>query len=188
MSIILHNDRVELSLPVTAALIAFASKDTTRPHLGIGFQDGRLNATDGHTLLSFDDTCARTDEASMDRRMLRRVIDGKVWSRAHVETALKVARAQKAPVVRLMYADALPDQKLPPVTQAIPTYGVEPSEPIKFNPDYFARMSLAAKACGEEGAVLINAKGELDPVGFLVGDRGKLGLSARVVVMPMRRD
>lgn len=188
MSITHHSDRIEVSIPVAKALLAFASTDTKRPHLGAGFRDGYLSATDGHSLLSFDAPCRQlAEETGLHWAMIDRIIEGKCWSHGYVETALKVSRATKATTVSLRYADLAPG--FPPCTQVIPDYAVSLAEPIKVDPDYLGRILLVCKACKDGGATLTAANGPLEPIMFTVGaDRGERNLTARIVIMPMRID
>jgi len=161
---------VQISLPVAAALLAFASKDDTRPHLGIGIDGAYLCATDGHRGVQFPLTGAVS------------IHHGKVWSHAHVETLLKVAKARKQPAIALAFADCLAGQKFPPFAQVIPDYGMEATKPVGFNPTYFADLGKVCKACGVVGAKMTSARDPRDPVLFTIGDKG---LTARAVVMPM---
>jgi hypothetical protein len=168
-----HADRLELALPVATALLAFASKDTTRAHLGIGIEGSHLCATDGHTLVMFAPGNS-SPRASLERE---------VWSRSYVETAVRVARAQKSKTVALPYTALLVEQKFPPCSQVVPEDGFSLRGPIGVNPEYLARLQAVAKACGETGVRLTSARGDLDPIAFKAG-RG--GTTATVVIMPMR--
>jgi hypothetical protein len=172
--------RVEISLPVAAALIAFASKDGTRPNMGIGIDNGALGATDGHCAVTFDPSCATIADGAKPE-----LHNGRVWSRAHVETALKAAKAQKRQTVELAYVDCLSEAfRFPPLSAVMHKPGVDAHAPIGFNPAYVGQLSLLCKACDANGARLTSANGELDPLGFTVA--GADGLSARAAVMPMR--
>lgn len=171
-----HADRLELAVPVAVALLAFTSKDTTRSHLSVGIGGNAVCATDGHTLACFE---ART-AAPPDR------LQGKVWSRSHVETAIKVAKARKESVA-LSYGETLVGHQFPPVLQVMPDYGVEATGAIGVNPEYLGRMVAVAKAVGVAGVRLTSARGELEPLAFKVGRRDG-DLSATVVIMPMRAD
>lgn len=181
MSIVYHPFCIEISLPVAAALLAFASKDDTRPHLGIGLEQGSLCATDGHCAVMFD---AATGE-TRDGAPAPDVHHGRVWSRAHLETAVKVARAHKRKTVDLAYVDCLPDSRFPPIAQVMPEDRIKTKgDPIGFNPAYVGQLALVAKACGETGVKLTTFTGDLDPLGFRIG--GGEGLRAHAAIMPMR--
>ena len=173
-----HPFHLELSLPVAMALLAFASKDDYRAHLGIGIEDGAVGATDGHTAVLFE-ACAVEDggnPAAHDRR---------VWSRATVETAVKVARAHKAKTVTLQYGLFLDGPTFPPLRQVLPEDGISGNDcAIGFNPKYVGQLSLVAKACGAEGVKLTALRGGLDPLGFRA--TGTESVTARAAVMPMR--
>ena len=164
-------DGVEVSLPVAAALAAFASKDATRPHLGVGVSGRNLVATDGHRLVSFP----LSETVSIHH--------GKVWSREYVETMIKVARAIKAKSIVLAFAACLQGHKLPPTEQVMPDYGMTATESIGFMPEYVADLGKVCKACGADGAILSHARGALDPLGYTVRGRE---MTALAVVMPMR--
>ncbi len=184
MSIIHHSDRIEISLPVAKALLAFSGQDATRAHLGIGFRDGMLCATDGNVLLAFDAECRVLGEGcGPSWATLDAIINGKYWTSATLELGLKIARATKNTTLCLSYAQLA--DGFPPAQQIIPSYGIELTEPIKIDPEFLGRMSLVCKACGDTGAVLVSAKGSCDPVMFRVGEDTEL--KARVIIMPMRR-
>jgi hypothetical protein len=169
MSIVYTPESVEISLAVAAALLAFASDDETRPHLGVGIDHGALCATDGHRAVLF----AGDAPTSMQ---------SKVWAAKHVEVAAKVARAHKAKTVVLRFADCI-TAPFPPLSRVVPTYGVSARGPIGFNPSYVGDIAKVCKACGTPNAKLTQAKGDLDPLGFVVEGNG---LTARAVVMPAR--
>ena len=163
--IIYQIDYIEISLPVAAALLEFASKDKSKPECSIGVQAGALCATDGFSAVVFY-SAEQTD-------VVRR--GGAVWARTAVQLAVKVAKAEKAKTIRLEYASALPDLSLPPISQVLPDYAVKAKEPIGFNPEFFARLCSVTKARDAPGAVLTSAKGPLDPSGFTVtGGASKL--------------
>lgn len=178
--IVYNPESVEISLPVAAALLAFASADDTRPHLGVGINEGALCATDGHQLVRFDlDTCEQRDGATPTAH------NGKVWAAKRVEIAAKVARLEKRKTVVLNYADCETAYTFPPACHVIPKAGITAREPIGFNPSYLANIAKICKAVGANGAKLTSLKGSLDPLGFRVeGPHG--GLAATAVVMPMR--
>lgn len=163
-------ETLTLSLDVAAALVAFASKDTTRPHLGVGIDDGAVCATDGHRAVQFK---AR-DVAIKNSR---------VWSRAHVETAIKVSRAQRAATVVLNFADCLLDSVFPRVAHVIPEQGFCARESVGLDPALLAGLEKVCKACGVKGAKLTALRGSLDPVRF---DAVGPTQDATVVLMPMR--
>lgn len=169
---------IDVSVAVAAALAAFASKDATRPHIGVGIDQGALAATDGHRLVLFNDAAVRPKLAH------EHLAQGKVWPRAHVETLVKVAKAQKADTIRLELAQA--GGGFPPAWQVVPGYGMEAraDASIGVNPDYLADLGKVAKACGSPNVELAQVKGELDPVGFMVKGHEH---TARVVIMPVRK-
>lgn len=167
---------VVLSLDVANALIAFASKDVTRPHIGVGVDQGSLCATDGHRAVAF--------EPCEDAEWCRNT-QGKVWPRAHVETQVKLARAVKAKEVRLELEHA--KGGFPEVWRVVPDYGMEPTGAavgVGVDPAYLADLGKVAKACGVNGVKLTQLKGDRDPIGFTAAS--KAGHTARVVIMPMR--
>jgi hypothetical protein len=166
-----HETCIELDVHTALALLEFAGKESTRPHLGVGISNGKLCATDGHTLIRFEQACHDGD-----------LNHGKVWSRARVDLAIKLAKAHKADVV-LNYAD-FEDSKFPPVEQVIPEKGFGEKTPhVGIDPLYLARMCKVTKACETKGVMLRSMSGELDPVSFTV--KGNT-LEATVVIMPMR--
>ncbi len=164
-------DTLEMDLLVAVACVAFASKDDTRPHLGVGIDHGAVCATDGHRLVRFETQAP--DDAPMQ---------GKAWPRKHVETLIKVARATKSDRITLRRADCI-EAAFPPVRQVMPQYGLEPAGPVGVNPAYLADMKAVVKACGCNGVALASIKGEYDPIGFVADGREH---KARVVIMPMR--
>lgn len=181
MSLVFYPDHVRISIPLAKALLAFASTDSTRPHLGVAMHHATLAATNGHALLIVENSGdCRFDGARPEN------YHGRVWPHAHVEQALRVARARKEADVELRYAEARSDLQFPPVEQVVPDYGVELSGPVGIDPHYLAAIGLVTKALGVKGACLAAARAPLDPLGFTVGNAE--GLEARVVVMPMRLD
>lgn len=170
---------IDVSVVVATALATFASKDATRPHIGVGVDKGNLAATDGHRLVVFTDGAA-SELHGVDYRLC---LQGKVWPRAHVETLVKVARAQKADSIRLELDKA--GSGFPPAWQVVPSYGMETGrDSIGVSPDYLADLCKVAKACGTSKVEISQAKGELDPIGFAVHGSEH---SARVVIMPVRK-
>lgn len=167
---------IVVSLDVAAALVAFASKDETRLSTGIGVDNGSLCATDGHRAIAFE-----PDKGCVAKGPWQ----GRRWTRAQVETAIKVARAQKSPEIRLELEQA-PAQTFAPVWRVVPDYGLEipkRTTAIGIDPALIADLGKVAKACDCKGVQLTQAKSDLDPVGFHVQGPAH---SARVVVMPMR--
>lgn len=163
---------LQITIPVAVALLAFASKDDTRPHLGVGIDADSLCATDGHRLLQFaipgvSGTC---------------IHHGKVWSRAHVETLVKIAKATKACLITLRFADCL-SAPFPPCSQVVPERVMSARRAVGFDPALMEAMVKVAKACETKGVKLDSLAGELDPIGFTASGPN---MSARVVVMPMR--
>jgi hypothetical protein len=164
-----HTDHVEFSLAVAAALLAFACKDVTRPHMGVGIDEGCLCATDGHTALIFNNS------------QFEYVPTAKlVWSREHVEKSTKIAKACKEKVVSLYYRDVLETKSFPSLKAVLPTKEiVNLQEPIGINPGYFAAMALVSKACGDKPVRLTHAVSNREVLGFRIRDL------ARVIVMPV---
>lgn len=160
-----------MTLPVAAALLVFASKDSTRPHLGIGIEGPFLCATDGYRAVQFPLPEGRYPDRA-------------VWSHAQLETAIKVARATKQASVALVFAERQSEREFPPLRHVIPEDGVDLRKPIGLNPSYLGDIAKVCKACGVEVASLTSANGELDPVAFSVGNAP--GLTAKAVIMPMR--
>lgn len=169
---------IDVSVVVATALATFASKDATRPHIGVGVDQGALAATDGHRLVIFNDVAVRPKLAH------EHLAQGKVWPRAHVETLVKVAKATKADTIRLELDKA--GSGFPPAWKVVPDYGMEPQADtsIGVNPDYLSDLCKVAKACGTSKVELSQAKGELDPIGFVVPGPEH---TARVVIMPVRK-
>lgn len=166
---------IVVSLDVAAALVAFASKDETRLSTGIGVDKGSLCATDGHRAIAFEPNATYTQGPWQGRR----------WTRAQVETAIKVAKAQKSPEIRLELEQA-PAQTFAPIWRVVPDYGLEipkRTTAIGIDPALIADLGKVAKACDCKGVQLTQAKSDLDPIGFQVQGPAH---SARVVVMPMR--
>jgi hypothetical protein len=176
--IVYHPFHVELSLAVAKALLAFASTDKTRPHLGVGIDGEAIGSTDGHAAVMFDAGWTAVDSAKPSNH------SGRVWSRVHVETAVKVARAHKQATVALNYADLLPDGVFPPLSRVMPEPGIDASKPIGFDPALVGQLEPVCKACECKGAKLTTLGAPLDPLGFTV--EGPTGLRARAAVMPMR--
>ncbi len=138
---------------------------------------GSLAATDGNRLVVFSDVDRPSSDAAAPGHQ------GKVWTRAHVETLVKVAKATKADHVRLELDKA--GQGFPPAWQVVPGYGMEAGrDSIGVNPDYLADLCKVTKACEANCAELAQAKGELDPLGFMVKGHEH---TARVVIMPVRK-
>lgn len=200
MTIQFECTQVTLSVNATLALLEFASKDATRPHLcGVGISEGKLAATDGHTLLRFETV---RDDSSEECVVKNEGLHSRMWSRKYVAEQVAIAKARKTDVALEygMFDDGLSSPSrsnwtFPPVAQVIPepglTYGrnkkkVERSkaQPIGLDATYLARLAKVCKACETKGAALSSASGELDPVAFKV--MGLNGLNATVVIMPMR--
>jgi hypothetical protein len=168
-----HETCIELDVHTAIALLEFATKDLTRCHLGVGISNGKLCATDGHTLIRFE-------QASEDTTLNH----GKVWTRATVDIAVKVAKATKLDVV-LRYSD-FTTCTFPPVEQVIPDKGFGKKGTgvhVGLDPAYLARMTKVAKACETKGVLLRSMGGELDQVSFTAKGND---LEAIVVIMPMR--
>ncbi len=174
--IVCHLDRLELSLPVAKALLAFASDDATRPSLGVGIDARTVGATDGHAALRFDRECIREDGKTLHLH------NGKAWTHEYVSTALKVARAKKAPSVELPFADA--KSGFAPLERVFPDYEVDAHESIGFDPSYVAALATVGKACGQTNVELVAARAPLDPLMFRVVG---VELSASMVLMPCRK-
>lgn len=171
--ITLYTDHIALELPVAAALLAFASKDNTRPQLYcIGIDNDTIGATDGHRAVAFGFAAGGTS-----------IHHGKVWARDRVETLVKVAKAQKLATVELRFADCVKGTTLPPLSRVMPEPRMEAVRAVGFDPKLMAALELACKACGVKGAKLDTLGDALDPIGFTVAGPSQ---SARVVVMPMR--
>jgi hypothetical protein len=171
-----HTDRLEISLPVAAALLAFAAKDDTRPHLCcIAISDGALCATDGHRAVMF----GFTDGTS--------IAHGKAWPRQHVETRIAIAKATKAKSIDLAFAECT-DVVVPPYNQVMPQDGLKTGRTdfIGVNPAYLGDLEKVRKACDATGVKLTSLGGSLDPIGFTVDGGYRGGLLARVAIMPMR--
>jgi hypothetical protein len=171
---VIDPETIQLSVSVAAALIAFASKDDTRPSVGVGVDNGALCATDGHRAVAF----------TADARVPS-IMQGLSWARRHLETLVKVAKAQKADLIMLERKDSR-GVCFAPVSQVLPDYGMEAKGyEIGLDPAYLADLGKVAKACGAKGVKLTEAKGDLDPIGFRTASHTG-DLTARVVIMPMR--
>lgn len=171
-------DHIEISLPVAAALLAFASKDDTREHLCcVGVDQDALCATDGHRAVQFG---FATDGSSHH---------GKTWSRDYVETAVKIAKARKLATLELRFADCQTTTEgvFPPISRVMPDDGLRPAkEPVGVNPAYLADLEKVRKACDATGVLLSSMRGSCDPLGFTVDGTHRGGVRARVAIMPMR--
>ena len=178
------DESVTLSQLATAALLEFASTDSTRQTLcSVGISDGQLAATDGHSLLRYD--------APQREPVKAKELHSCSWSRDYVARALSVAKLDKTDVT-LRY-DAMQDLdiKFPPVAQVVPEPGFgkgksHKQEPVALNPEYLARMVKVCKALGNQGCLLTSMRGELDPVMYTIGGRKGCDLQATIVIMPMR--
>lgn len=169
---------LELSLDVAAALLEFASRDTTRPHLHSVFVDkGSLVATDGHCMLLFN--------PAHDDNRLPAGVNRRGWAASYVERAVKLARVDKRAVVQLWLGDCLePEYGFPPAWQVVPDYGMNAeNRAIGLDPSLLARLKRACKACGVKFATLAQLRGPLDPVGFVMPGAAVFG---RAVFMPGR--
>lgn len=175
--IVCTTDHIEISLPVAAALLAFASKDDTRAHLcAVGIDQDALCATDGHRAVQFGFASDGTSH------------HGRTWSRDYVETAVKVAKARKLASIELRFADCQKtDSVFPPIAQVMPEDGFgRTREPVGVFPAYLADLEKVRKACEATGVLLSSMHGSLDPIGFTVDGTVRGGLRARVAIMPMR--
>lgn len=175
-----HPSHLEISVPVARALLAFASRDKTRPHLcAVAVTETGLAATDGHAAVLFDGSTVIDGAPTWS-------IDGRVWSRAEVETALKRAVAEKRSV-RLAYSAMLPDVKPPPMRQVLPHDGIAGNDTyVGVDPRFLAALKAVATACGERGVRLTALRGALDPIGFRCSSVSSSRLEARAAIMPMR--
>ena len=171
---------VTMSQAMCAALLEFASYDDARPMLcGVAISDGCLAATDGHSLLRYDSPACGKE---FNHR--------RVWSRAHVERALKVAKLDKADVT-LLFADLDHCAMFPTIAQVIPEPGFgkgksHKQEPVALNPEYLARMVKVCKALGNRGCLLTSMRGDLDAVMYSIRGLKCCDVNATVVIMPMR--
>lgn len=162
-----------LSPIVAKALLAFASTDATRPHLGIGIcNGGDVAATDGVTLVRF---------TMVDPGQAPKKHDGQVWAHAYVKEAARIAGSKKDVV--LLWSDCQ-SKSFPPVLQVEPQPGfAEKMAPIGVDAEYLARLAIVQKACGR-GEVIVDTLGSpLDPLAFTVNG---VEHGARVTIMPRR--
>lgn len=172
---------VELSPAVAKALLEFASRDKTRPHLcAVGINSGDLCATDGYTALRFKD-CGIPESYT-----------GRIFPRAYVETELKAGIARKTNV--FLYFDNLSHEtlKFPTLQDVEPKdRRVNSEDATGIDSTYLGRLALVAKACKgdsagkQNGVLLVSLTGALNPIGFEVGHNHG-DLNAFVTIMPMR--
>ena len=172
---------VEISREVCKALLAFTSKDETRPSINaIGFNKGDICATDGYTAVRFVSNNPR-----------KQTLVG--FSRKYADTQCKIAAAQKSSVV-LAYENA-PRTVFPPLDQVeAKEFKIQSSAPIGVNADYLSRLQLVCKACKGPNvrsippAQFFSLTGGLDCIGFVVDGTAEGGLRAIVTLMPVRLD
>jgi len=169
-----EDTHIVIDLSVAAALLAFAGKDETRPSIGVGIDQGSVCATDGHRALAFEPVSHIANHWQ-----------GRRWSRAQLETLVKVAKATKAKELQLPLATASEPKTFAPVWRVMPDYGVEPEsgESVGVDPEYLADLGKVAKACDVKAVQLTSIRHPLDPIGFkAIGAH-----TARVAIMPMRK-
>lgn len=186
---------ITLSLPVVRALLEFASTDPTRAHLyAVGFDQGNVCATDGHTAVRFD----KATEAEGARPAS--YYHDKFFSRGYVEQQLKAAGRQGP--VHLDWS-CLYHHGFPPLSRAEPKDGVTFEDTVMLDTHYLGRLELVARACRRErlpgdkeapcnpGVVIVSLAGALDPMRFHIGGREWITSSAHeayVTIMPMRKE
>lgn len=165
---------IGITVAMARALLAFAGRDQTRPHVSIGVSaEGALCATDGHTLVRF-----RGAPLAEEWR-------GLYWSHDEVTMLLKVARAKKLDTIEL--PSVTREMTFPPVSQVFPTAaGVCSLTTV--NPDYLGRMALVADACAASkrsrpGVTLIAGE-EMGPSYYVIACGG--AVQAEILIMPMR--
>lgn len=173
--IVYSNEGITFPVAVGEALLAFAGKNIARPHVAVGTCDeAHLSATDGHTALRFlGCTPGGTQPMTYARS---------VWTRETVDRAVKVAKATKGQV-SLLWTERAKDLNFPPMSTVVPSAKMSAKEPVGLNPDYLARLSKVAKACGQAFVALAGLGDPLDPVLFHVTG---ISLRAEVVIMPGR--
>ncbi len=177
------------------ALLAFAAKDATRPHLAVVNFDpagGFAAATDGHALVKAQN-CGRSDgdaysvpraQFEAAARLLRRKdhrltvsrIGDTVGLLAHDETGAHLGNVVTPPA----------NATFPPVDQVIPGDSPCPSPAHQaFNCELFARLALVQKAAGAIRARFHFANDELAPFKATCDDR-ESGTTWTSVIMPTR--
>src|SRR3972149_7189603 len=123
---------VTMSQAMCAALLEFASYDDARPMLcGVAISDGCLAATDGHSLLRYDNPQCEPVRALP--------LHGKLWSRAHVDMVYNLAKLEKRDVV-LKFDGMLEEAEFPLIARVIPEPGFgkgksHKQEPVALNPE-----------------------------------------------------
>jgi len=155
------------------ALLAFASKDATRPHLcGVYLDGSQAVAIDGHTLLALElegEPCTGLVPRAWFEQL------GKVLGRDPTELVV----ADGAVSCSALPPVALSSATFPSWRQVIPApYLGRPAEPVGLCCAYLARLELVTRALGCDGMALESA-GALDPVVARAP-------GAVAVVMPMR--
>lgn len=175
---------VTISLATAKVLLAFCSDDPTRPHVSVGVNKGILCATDGHAAI-------RLFYAPADPSL-----EGRVWARATIDTAIKVARAMKLDAITLHPKDAIAGVQCLPISQVCPAWDSHKiTSGHEVNPALLGRMSLACEAYenrnggksrARTGATLVHSADPLDPIVYWIGCGTDLGVE--IVIMPMRSD
>lgn len=176
---------ITVSTKLLKAILQFASKDVTRPHMcGIYFDGVDLVATDGHTLV-------RARVAGADPNYTPILVPT-----VAIKQACAVAGAKGFVSLHgdTLTADGTAisvnrnGDKFPAWLQVIPRDGAVKSV-VGFNADYIARLAPLAEAVRGKGSVepfaLTSATGELDPIRF---DLQSAIADITVVIMPVRLD
>lgn len=186
---------VQITKPELVALLAFASKDTTRPHVWcvhFDIPNGVAAATDGHRLVRA-------------RAALPCKLDAKAFSvpRDRAEQIAKALVAKDVAEIRdgsaaICRRHAMTDALLPPTQtitwnattgQPFPPYDavIPPFDrrragvPVELNPKYIADATLIAAASGAKGIIIHPGDESHSPCVFAAG----LWMA---LVMPRRRE
>lgn len=191
---------IKLALDLAEALFTFASADETRVGLtGIAFAADAygITATDGVTLAVVEQM-APCDGA--DPRELAGP-NGRVWPRAHVDAAIRLAKARREAHVTLEWRLRALGVAAPTVACVVDGVradlgrvksgaegGPQRAPAVGVNPTYLARLAKLERAVRGPGTeargVVLSYTGEHDPI-MVDFDGGMDGIRATVLISPM---
>lgn len=175
--ILCNTQHIEVSREIAEALASFArklgSKDTPCPAHCVGVSGSHLSATDGHRAVTFYPKLTESE-----------AYEGRSWTREYVETQIKISKAVKSPLVKLLLSDTYPG--FAPVFKSFPAEEIMSMGPqgVALSPKYLSSLDLVCKACDTEHVVLSQVMGPLDPVIFTVSGQET---AAKVIMMPVRQ-